>query len=59
MMARSENDVIQVDDEFIVVGESGKFMTESCKLNGQSMKCTKREPELEAFTFYPELMLIP
>ena len=59
MMARSEHGVIQVDDEFIVVGGSGKFMTESCKLNGQSMKCTNREPELDKFTFYPELMLVP
>ena len=58
--ARSEHGVIQVDNEFIVVGGSGKNPTESCKLNGQLVTCTKREPrELLNFAYYPELMLIP
>ena len=55
--------VIQVDNEFIVVGGSryGKEdePTESCKLNGESMTCTTREPQLSDFAWFPELMLIP
>ena len=60
-MARKGHGVIPVDNEFIVVG--GNFIdavpTESCKLNGQSMICTTREPQLSKFTLYAELMLIP
>ena len=60
-VARRGHGVIQVDNEFIVVGgrRHGKEdePTESCKLNGQSMKCTTREPQLWKFKFYPELML--
>ena len=63
-VAREKLGVIQVDNEFIVVGgmRDGWFdllPTESCKLNGQSMTCTTREPQLSKFDFYPELMLIP
>ena len=64
-MARRGHGVIQVDNEFIVVGGSrDKYgiedvPTESCKLNGKSMTCTTREPQLSSFTGYPELMLIP
>ena len=62
-MARSGHGVIQVDNEFIVVGGSrdggGNVLTESCILNQQSMICTTREPQLSKFTAYPELMLIP
>ena len=51
--------VIQVDNEFIVVGGRGKsVLTESCKLNGKLMTCTTREPEIDSFTEYAELMLI-
>ena len=52
--------MIQVGKEFIVVGGSGKSKrpTESCKLDGQSMICITREPELNKFS-YPELMLMP
>ena len=46
--------MIQVDNEFIVVGggrSRGKNIpTESCKLNGQSMTCTTREPKLSLST---------
>ena len=60
---RSGHGVIQVDNEFIVVGGNRKGdedePTESCKLNGESMTCTTREPQLYQFTGYPELMLIP
>ena len=31
--------------------------TESCKLNGQSITCTPREPFLNQFAFYPEIIL--
>ena len=70
-MARQAHDVIQVDNEFIVVGGDGyggpvggpigyqDEPTESCKLNGQSMTCTTREPQLSSFALYPELMLMP
>ena len=59
-VARYGHGVIQVDNEFIVVGgepKIGSVMTESCKLNGQSMTCTTREPQLLKFAWYPELML--
>ena len=63
-VARRGHGVIQVENEFIVVGgvpggDGYNVLTESCKLNGQSMTCTTREPSLERFTYYPELMLIP
>ena len=62
-VARYAHGVIQVDNEFIVVGgnRSGDEdePTESCKLNGQSMTCTTREPRLSWFSYYPELMLFP
>ena len=63
-VARTGHGVIQVDNEFIVVGGAthlGKSImpTESCKLNGQSMKCTTREPQLSNMGFYPVLMLTP
>ena len=62
-IAREGHGVIQVDNEFIVVGGSRKGgkdePTESCKLDGQSMICTAREPKLSnGFSNYPELMLI-
>ena len=61
--ARYGHGVIQVDNEFIVVGGSRDGdedePTESCKLNGKTMKCTEREPQLSNFAWYPELMLIP
>ena len=56
--------VIQVDNEFIVVGGckdddcKNSVPTESCKLNEQSTACTTRQPQLSYFAFYPELMLI-
>ena len=60
---RDGHGVIQVDNEFIVVGGSqiidADEPTESCKLNGESMTCTIREPQLSYFSHYPELMLIP
>ena len=62
-VARAVHGVIQVDNEFIVVGGSRDGgedePTESCKLNGQSMTCTTREPSLSDFAYYPELMLMP
>ena len=56
---RRGHGVIQVDNEFIVVGGLGYKPTESCKLTGQSMTCTKRKPNLIKFFEYPQLMLIP
>ena len=65
---RSGHSVILVENEFIVIGGINSFVTmvgggdvptESCKLKGQSMTCTTREPTLTQFTVYPELMLIP
>ena len=62
-VSRSGHGVIQVDNEFIVVGglRWGKEdePAESCKLNGLSMTCTTREPKLSNFSSYPELMLMP
>ena len=62
-VARRAHGVIQVDIEFIVVGgytaPDGAVPTESCKLNGKSMTCTTREPQLSSFALYPELMLMP
>ena len=62
-VARRGHGVIQVDNEFVVVGGirygNKDEPTESCKLNGQSMTCTNRGPQLSKFTTYPELMLIP
>ena len=61
-VARLGHEVIQVNNEYIVVGGidgfSGDEPTESCKLNRQSMICTTREPQLSLFTYYPELMLV-
>ena len=67
-LARQLHGVIQVENEFIVVGGftssvdnkkyNGYTPTESCKLNGQSMICTTRKPHLLWFAEYPELMLI-
>ena len=60
-VARREHGLIQIGNEFIVVGGSSFYVddvpTESCKLNGQSMTCSTREPQLSYF-FYPELMPI-
>ena len=64
-VARAGHGVIQVDNEFIVVGGcktrscTSSVLTESCKLIGQSMTCTTREPQLSKFAHYPELMLTP
>ena len=62
-VARTGHGVIQVDNEFIVVGGNRygneDEPTESCKLNGLSMTCTTREPKLSQFSSYPELMLMP
>ena len=65
-VARRGHGVIQANNEFIVVGGSrdgngydGGEPTESCELNGESMTCTTREPQLWNFELYPELMLIP
>ena len=62
-VARDGLGVIQVGNEFIVIGGSRydgeDEPTESCKLNGQSMTCTTREPSLSNFAFYPELTLMP
>ena len=67
-VGRSAHGVIQVDNEFIVVGGDRVIVvvngnegepTESCKLIGQSMTCTTREPQLSKFSNYPELMLFP
>ena len=61
-VARSGHGVIQVYNKFIVVGGldgiAGSEPTESCKLNRQSMICTRREPQLSLFIYYPELMLV-
>ena len=63
-MARKGHGVIQVDNEFIVVGGCidyycSKVPASSCKLNGQSMTCTSREPQLSQFEQYAELVLVP
>ena len=74
-VARRGHGVIQVDNEFIVVGgtRNGYLVpTESCKfsdsyysssysraLMGDPMACITREPQLSDSDFYPELMLIP
>ena len=60
---RRGHGVIQVDNEFVVLGGirygHKDEPTESCKLNGQSITCSTREPKLYNFAYYPELMLIP
>ena len=64
-MARQGHGVIQVNNEFIVVGgwdgiKGSTEPTESCKLSGQSITCTTRKPEMSSmFAYYPELMLKP
>ena len=70
-MARTAHGVIQVDDEFIVVGgttydfgNNGLVETESCKLlknskGGDYMTCILRDPGLWDFTRYPELFILP
>ena len=53
--------VIIRSNEVIVVGGYSKESnesTESCKINGDSMTCTTREPKKAEFAFYPELMPI-
>ena len=56
---RHGHSVIKVDNEFIVVGGVSMKRTESCKLDGQSMVCTTRQPKTWKFAHYPELMLMP
>ena len=71
-VARQAHGVIQVDNEFIVVGGIGSvyiprtilklgsyesLLTESCRLNGQSMTCTTRKPLLKQFAWTPKLIL--
>ena len=65
-VARSGHDVIQVDNEFTVIGgisvvggSPGGEPTESCKLNKDSMTCVVREPKLSNFAFHPALILTP
>ena len=58
-VARNGHGVIQVGNEFIVVGGTSVKVTESCKLNGESITCTTRTPTLWSFQFYPELILLP
>ena len=62
-VAQAGHGVIQVDNQFIVVGGSRDGdedkPTESCKLNGESVICITREPQLSVFTYYPELMINP
>ena len=64
-VARRGHGVIQVDNEFIVVGGCRDWQcnedapTESCTLKEQAMTCTTREPRLASFIKYPELMHIP
>ena len=62
-VARRGHGVVQVDNDFIVVGgnQDGDKdeATESCKLNEQFMICTTRYPKLIDFGFYPELLIIP
>ena len=62
-IARSGLGVVRVDNEFIVVGGSREgpedIPAESCSLNGLSIICTTRDPQLSKFTHYPELILIP
>ena len=55
--ARSGHGVIQVDNEFVVVGGNTytNIPSESCKLDGQLMTCAERKPSLSV---NPELMLI-
>ena len=63
-MTRSGHGVIQVGNEFIVVGGIDVYFsnepTESCKLNRSMnyVQCTKREPQLSEFRYSPELMLV-
>ena len=62
-MGRRGHGVIQVNDEFIVIGgtRSGYIdePIESCKLKRKSMICITKKPILSKFTHYPELMLVP
>ena len=59
-VARDGHGVIQVDNEILVIGGSRDSdddePTESCKLDGESMSCTTREPQLASFYYYAEIM---
>ena len=61
-VARAGHGVIQVRNEFIVVGGVQKdnylklIPTESCNLKANSVICTLREPNLYLFTSFPELI---
>ena len=67
-VARKGYSVIQVDNEFIVVGGADGYHsiygilkelpTESCKINGQFMTCTMGKLRLSNFAYYPEMMLV-
>ena len=63
-VARLGHGVIQLDNDFIVIGGNSQdsktkipVPTETCKLNGESIICTEREPKLLDF-LYSKLMLI-
>ena len=56
---RYAHGVIIQAGEFVVVGGTGSISTERCILNGESIKCTTVDPELENYNFYPEMMSVP
>ena len=60
IQGRHGHNAIVVQGEILVVGGySGSIKTERCiEIDGQ-MQCGAQEPELEYYTYYPELFAVP
>ena len=63
-IGRSGHNVIEVDDQFLVIGgeyDSGNccFVSEKCRFWRGRVICTTQEPTVEYFGFKVELFLVP
>ena len=66
--ARKGSNAIHVSNgQFLVVGgsrghphgEGFPSFTEKCELQNDQMRCQSQQPELDGYTVYPELQLVP
>ena len=46
---RNEFGMIQIGDEYLIVGGQGDKKTETCRLENDEMICTEREPTMTDF----------
>ena len=56
---RSDHGIIQVRNDFLVVGGAGKLMTERCTfISTKTMSCKNQKPELTDFKNRPSLFIV-